>query len=85
MAKGAAEAANKLDDEAKKAAAQATARHRAADFAKRALVRAQQAEQNFQSQIDAAPKKLDEARTQKKAAEDALAKVKDQVAAATTA
>jgi len=82
LAKGAADSANKLDDEAKKATAQATAKRRAADSAKGALARAQQAEQNFQNQIDAAPRKLGEAETQKKAADDALAKAKDQVSAA---
>jgi len=46
-AKVAAEAANKLDEEAKKATAQATTKRRAADTAKSALTRAQQAEQNF--------------------------------------
>ena len=84
LAKGAAEAANKLDNEAKTATAQATAKRRAADSAKGALARAHQAEQNFQSQVDAAPKRMGEAETQKKAADDNLAKDRGQVAAAMT-
>ena len=85
MAKSAAEVANKFDDEAKKAVAQAAAKRRVVDSAKGALARAQQAEQNFQSQIDTAPKKLGEAAAQKKAADDELAKANDQVAEAMTA
>ena len=67
MAKSAAEAANQLDDEAKKTTAQAAAKRRAADSARGAVARAQQAEQNFQSQVATAPKKLGEAETRKTA------------------
>ena len=49
MAKVASDAANKLDDEAKRATAQAAAKRRAADAAKAALARAQQGEQQNQA------------------------------------
>ncbi len=84
-AKVASDAANKLDDEAKKATDQAVALRKAADTAKAALARAQQNEVRATEQANAAPQKLAEAEAQKKAADDALANVLNQVAAATTA
>jgi hypothetical protein len=84
-AKAAADAANKLDDEAKKATAQAVAKRRTADTAKAAIAQAQRKEQQAAEKVNAAPQKLTEAETQKKAADDALPGVKNQLAAATAA
>ena len=66
MARVASDAANKLDDEAKRATAQAVVKRRAADAAKTALARAQQSEQNLQRQAEAATKKLTEATDMKR-------------------
>ena len=85
VAKVASDAANKLDDEAKRAMAQAAATRRAADVATAALVRAQQNEQNSQNQANAAAKKLTDAAGANNAPDAALASAKSQVAAATTA
>ena len=84
-AKAASDAANKLDDEAKKATAQAAANRRAADTAKAALDRAQRNEQQATVQANTAAQKLPETEMQNKAADEALAKAKNQVSAATTA
>jgi hypothetical protein len=75
VAKIALDAANKLDDEAKRATAQAAAKRRAADVAKAALARTRQSEQNLQNQAGSGATKL---------ADGALANVKNQVAAAAT-
>jgi hypothetical protein len=84
VAKVALDAANKLDDEAKKATAQAVAQRRVADSAKAALARARQGEQNLQNQAGTAATKLTVATGIATAAEAALASTKNQVAAATT-
>jgi len=84
-AKAASDAANRLDTEAKRAATQAAALRRAADTAKAALERARESEQKLQKQANEAPKLLAEAEAQKKAADEALASAKNQVAAATGA
>jgi hypothetical protein len=84
LSKIASDVANKLDDEAKRATAQAAALRRAADAASAALARARQNEQNLQNEADAAAKKPTDAAGMKKAA-DALASAKSQVAAAATA
>ncbi|OGV64792.1 MAG: hypothetical protein A2283_04005 [Lentisphaerae bacterium RIFOXYA12_FULL_48_11] len=85
MVKIALDAANKLDDEAKKATNQAAARRRAADSAKAALARAHKSEQSFQNQAEVAPKKIAEAEMQKKTADADLAAAKTQLASAMTA
>jgi len=92
-AKVASDAANQLDDEAKRATAQADAMRRAADAAKAAVARAQQAEQRAQARADAAAKALagataekqTQAAAQKKLADAALERAKKGVAAATAA
>ena len=84
-AKLASDAANKIDDEAKRATAQAAARRRAADAAKAALARAEQNEQNLQNQARALLKKLPDAQAQSKAADDAFAGPKSQLEAALAA
>jgi hypothetical protein len=84
-AKVALDAANKLDDEAKKATAQAVTKRRAADAAKAAVTQAQRNEQQTTTQIATAAQKLSEAEAQKKAADEAFAKIKNPVPAATTA
>jgi len=85
IARAAYDAANKLDNEARRATAQAAAKRRAAFVAWAALDRARQVEQNLQNQANAATKKLPEAEMQKKAADEALANAKNQVASAATA
>jgi len=62
----------------------AAAKRKAADEAKTALTQAQQNEQQAQTQAEAAAQKLTQAEAQKKSADDALAGVNSQVAAATT-
>ncbi len=78
-------AAGRLDDEARRAAAQAAAKRRAADAARAALVRARQSEQNLKNQADAMPQKLAEAVMQMKAADEAAANPRKQAAAAMAA
>ena len=86
VAKVASDAANKLDDEAKKATAEAVAKRRAADAAKASLARAQRNEQQATAQANTtAPQKLAEAEGITKAADAAVASAKNQVAAATAA
>ena len=77
--------AGKSAEEKKKAAEDAAAKRKAADAAKTVLTEAQKKEPPAQTQIDAAAKKLAESEAQKKAAEQALANIKSQVTAATTA
>jgi len=77
--------AAKSEEEKKKATDEAAAKRKAADAAKTAMTGAQQKQQQAQTQVDAAAKKLAESDTQRKAAEQALANVKNQVTAATTA
>jgi hypothetical protein len=84
-AKVALDAANKLDEEVKKATAEAVAKRRAADAAKAALARAQQNEQQATVKANTAPQMMAEAEMQKKAADAVLAGVQNQVAAATAA
>ena len=84
-AKVASDAANKLDDEARRATAQAAALRRAADAARAALVRAQQNEQQATVQASTVPQKLAQAEMEKKAADEALAKARNGVSAAATA
>ncbi|MCR4415237.1 MAG: DUF1553 domain-containing protein, partial [Thermoguttaceae bacterium] len=78
-------AAAKTAEEKQQAAAQAAAKRKAAADAAAALAQAQQGQQQAQTQVDAAAKALTEAQARKKAADDALANAKNQVAAATTA
>ncbi len=85
VAKVALDAVKKVDDEAKRATAQAVVKRRAADAAKAALTRALQGEQNLQNQVAAAAKKLTDMAVVAKAADAALAGVKNQIAAAATA
>jgi hypothetical protein len=70
------------DAEKQQAATDAAAKRKAADAAKAALTQAQQNEQQAQTQATAAAQKLADAPAQKKAADDALAGAKNQVAAA---
>ena len=73
VAKVASDAANKLDDEAKRATAQAVAKRRAADAATAALARAQRNEQQATAQANTAAQKLAEATGNEKMAEAAKA------------
>jgi hypothetical protein len=80
VAKAAADAANKLDDEARIATAQAAGLRHAAEAAKAALARARQSVPDLQKRADVAAKKLAEAEATKKAADAALTSVKDPAA-----
>ncbi len=84
-AEEAAQAAATLAEEKNQAAAQAAAKRKAAADAGAALAQTQQGEQQAQAQATAAAQNLTEAQTQKKSADEALANVKNQVAAAATA
>lgn len=81
-ARTALDAASKLDDEAKKSAAQAVALRRVADTAKATLARARQKEQQSLAQAKTAQQKLTEAQTQKDVAGTALAHAQRLVAVA---
>jgi len=85
IAKAISEDAAKSEEEKKQAAETAAVKRKAAEEAKAALAQAQQNEQQAQTQVDGAAKKLAAAEAQKKSAAEALAKVAGQVAAATTA
>jgi len=85
VAKAAADAANKLDLEARRTTLQAAAKRREVDAAKAALPQAQRNEQQAAAQADIAAEKLAEAEKQKKAADDALENAKNQSAAASRA
>jgi hypothetical protein len=76
--------AGKSAVEKKKVAEEAAAGRKAADAAKAGLAETQNKQHQAQTQSDAAAKKLAEAEAQKKAVEQALAGVKNQVAAAST-
>ena len=84
-AEEAAQAAATLAEEKNQAAAQAAAKRKAAADAGAALAQTQQGEQQAQAQATAAAQNLTEAQAQKKSADEALANVTNQVAAAATA
>jgi hypothetical protein len=77
--------ASKSAEEKKKAAEAAAAQHKAADAGRTTLTEAQKKQQQAQTPTDTAAKKLAEAEAQKKAAEQALAGVKNQLAPASQA
>jgi hypothetical protein len=79
-AKVALDAATRLDEEAKRAVAQAATKRRLADTAKAALARAQQNEVQATAQAAAAAQKLPEFEAAKKVADDALASSTDPAA-----
>jgi hypothetical protein len=72
-------------EEKKKAAEAAAAQRKAADAGRTALTEAQKKQQQAQTPTDTATKKLAEAEAQKKAAEQALAGIKNQLAPASRA
>ena len=84
-AKAISEDRGKSDAEKKQAAADAAAKRKAADEARNLLSPAQQKQQQAQTAAYAAAGKLAEADAQKRAAEEALAKLQAQVLAATQA
>ncbi len=84
-AKAIAEDASKSDEEKKQAAADAAAKRKAAGEAKNLLLQAQEKRQQAQAAANAAAEKLAQAEAQKKAADDAVAMIRQQVSAATQA
>lgn len=84
-AKAAADAANRIANEAKSAESQATAKRRVADSAKTALERARQNEQKFQEQLKAALVELPVAQKEKQEADAVLAAPKSKFDAAKAA
>lgn len=84
-AEEAAQAAAKLANEKNQAAAQVAAKRKVVADAAAALAQAQQAQQQAEAQAGSLAKKLADSQRQKKSADEALVRAKDQVAAATKA
>jgi hypothetical protein len=83
--KAISEDASKSDEEKKQADDEAEAKRKAADEAKNVLSQAQQKQQQSQTDVNTAAEKLAQAEAQKKPVEDELAKIREQVSAATQA